>query len=197
MTSTTEKSPINTASPVTKTSKVELQRGESLLTGTVALCSWMYDGYPFQTSVHLSKNGGSVQIRDKKLTFNEATVGDMERMLSTVHLQTCTSEGCNNAAFDPLFAETNREGQCEACFMTKLNADFQAAQDQERQRLLKLDAEHKAKGNTHRVDAWIHNDHGDDQFVSWWMKNPTADQVKAEIKKQGSCVLDDYSITVL
>lgn len=197
MTSTAAQTPNNIASPVNKTSKVELQRGESVLTGTIAPCAWMYDGHPFQISVHLSNNGGSVQLKDEKLTFEQATVSDMERMLNAIHLQTCTCEGCNNAAFDPLFAKTNRDGQCEACFMKKLNAEFDSAQDQEKQELAKLDAEHKAKGCTHRVDAWIHNDHGDDRFVSWWLKNPTTNEVRAQIRKQGSSVLDDYSIISL
>ncbi|MYM92673.1 hypothetical protein [Duganella vulcania] len=60
----------------------------------------------------------------------------------------------------------------------------------------KSDADHKSRGFTHRIDAWIHGG-GDDKLISIYMVSPTTKQIKNEIRRQGSAVLDDYSLNAL
>jgi hypothetical protein len=192
----------STSSPIpettiTKTAKVTLEVGQNVLTAQISPCTWMYDGYPFQISVALDDNGGNVHLVDKKLCFATAATSDIERMLKTVHIQQCKCDGCSNAAFDPLFVDTNRDGACESCFLAMLRANFDKEEAAEKAKLARLDVEHQARGFTHRVDAWIHRNDGDDSFVTFWMVNATDQKVRAEIKKKKSCDLDDYTIVPL
>lgn len=197
MTTKPTNTPTASETAISKTSKITVEVANTKLTGTVAPCCWMYPGYPFQVSVTLGEKGGNMQVLDKSLTFATATYGDMERMVKTVQVQNCKCEGCNNPAFVQQSNLTNRDGACEGCFTAALNREFEQGQAKEAAELAKLDAEQKSKGCTHRIDAWIHRNAGDDSMISFWMKNPTKKQVQDEIKKLGSCVLDDYSLIAL
>lgn len=57
----------------------------------------------------------------------------------------------------------------------------------------------KAKGMTHRVDAWVHPaGGGDDYLVSLYVNGePTKSLIQKELKKLKSSVLDDYTIQAL
>lgn len=165
------------------------------LSAEVSPCSWMYQ-MPFQLRVSMEDKGGDIIIRDPNLRFENATADDMHRLLGAVQLVQCKCKGCSNPAFDPKVHDTNRAGQCESCFMTKLNAQFAKEKAKEDAKLAKLDAKYKSQGYTHRVDMWVHAG-GDDVPVSMWMKNPTDEQIQAELKKRKSLVLTDYQKIVL
>ncbi|ABO59819.1 hypothetical protein Bcep1808_6932 (plasmid) [Burkholderia vietnamiensis G4] len=178
-----------------KNVKVVRSIGGVELAATVDPCSWMYPGYGLQISVMMD-GGGKAHLNQKSLAFEQATESDVKTLLEGVRIVPCKQ--CSKPAFDPTSVSTNREGECESCFMAKLNAEFAASQEKERKKLAKLDAKYKRQGFTHRVDAWIHpSGGGDDRQVSYYMTDPTDEQIKKELKKSGSCVLDDYKVIPL
>lgn len=166
------------------------------LAATVSPCSWMYPGYGLQITVLIKPEGGSGILLDKAISFEKATESDVKTLLDRVRTIPC--KNCGKTAFDPTSISTNRESKCEPCFLAKLNAEFAAAQAAEKRKFEQLDAEHKAAGSTHRVDAWIHpSSGGDDRQISFYLNNPTDRRIKSEIKKAGSAVLNDYKVIPL
>lgn len=178
-----------------KTLEVKRQIDGINLSATVSPASWMYTDYGLQIAVRM-ENGGVAYLRRESLRFADATEADIRTLLNEVHLVAC--QICGKPAFDPASVSTNRAGQCEACFMTALNAEFSAAQEKENRRLAKLDAKRKQEGYTHRVDAWVHpSAGGDDYLVNVWMINPTDDDIRAFLRRKRSRVLDDYRVILL
>lgn len=165
------------------------------LSGQVAPCCWMYNA-PFQVSVSMADGGGRIEVVDKSLRFEDATEADMQRLIDSVQVVRCKCKGCSNLAFDPSQNDTNREGKCEACFMRKLNEEFAKLQEKENAKLEKLDEKYRKQGFTHRVEIWVHAG-GDDQQIYLWMRNPTTEQIQAELKKRKSRVLTDYRVVPL
>ncbi|MDK9702470.1 MAG: hypothetical protein OEL20_04970 [Sulfuritalea sp.] len=161
----------------------------------VSPCSWLYPGYGLQVQITLHGGGGHAYIHNKELHFEKATMADLERMFDQVKLVPCKK--CGKPAFDPATVDTNRAGECEECFMDRLNAELKKAQEKEDRRMRRLDATHRAQGYTHRIDAWIHGG-GDDRQVSFYSKGKlTTKEVKALIRKQGSMKDDDFTIVTL
>lgn len=158
----------------------------------IAPCTWMYPGHGFQLWVAM-EGGGDVQVHNKQLTFTEATIEHALGMCAGIKLKPCNK--CQKPAFDPEVHDTNRNGECESCFMTALNAEFDAIAKNEAKKLARRDATRLKQGYTHRISAWIHPDRGDDYQVDFYTKGEMS---KAEIvkllKKEGSRVLDDYQI---
>lgn len=178
-----------------KTLEVKRQIDEAELSATVSPASWMYADYGLQIAIRL-ENGGVAYLRRESLRFADATEADIRALLDGVHLVACKI--CGKPAFDPATVSTNRDGQCEACFMAALKAEFSAAQEKENRRLAKLDAKRKLEGYTHRVDAWVHPAAGgDDYLLNVWMINPTDDDIRAYLRRKHSRVLDDYRVIPL
>lgn len=170
--------------------------GDVELAAAISPCSWMYPGYGFQIMVTMEPNGGSGSLINKPLAFEKATESDVRTLLDGVRITPCRK--CGKPAFDPTSISTNRASKCEACFIAELNAEFAQATERENRKLQRLDIKYKGQGYTHRVDAWIHPVRGgDDRQISFYMVDPNEKQIKAEIKKSGSGVLDDYKIIPL
>lgn len=185
------------SSPETDFKKATVSRevAGAILTAEVSPCSWMYPMYGFQISVTMSDSGGKAYVHEKELAFADATVGDMRRLLETIGVISCVK--CGKPAFDPNTLKTNREKKCERCFMGALNAELEKEREKEVRRMAENDAKYKKQGYTHRVDAWLHRNDGDDVAVSYYMKDPTDAQIRAKLRKARSAVLDDYKIVQL
>lgn len=166
----------------------------AILTAEVSPCSWMYPAYGFQISVTM-EGGGKACVREKDLAFADASTGDMQRLLETIGVISCVK--CGKPAFNPDTVQTNREKKCERCFMSELNAEFEKDREKEARRIAKADAKYKKQGYTHRVDAWLHLGSGDDKPVTYYMKDPTDEVIRAQLRKNRSIVLDDYKIVEL
>ncbi|WP_095158280.1 hypothetical protein [Pseudomonas sp. Irchel 3E13] len=163
-------------------------------TATIDPCSWMYPGYGVQLTVKL-QNGSTGSLNNKPLSFNTATTDDVQKMLSGVRLLACKT--CDSSCFDPASVKTNQDGKCYSCIMRELRAELDADTQNENAEIAKLDAKYKKQGCTHRIDAWIHPARGDDFSISFWMKNPTVEEIQATIRKNKSTVLDDYNLVAL
>jgi hypothetical protein len=155
------------------------------LKAEVAICSWNYGSGVTMIVTFAEGYGGKVHVSDDQLAVEVATEADYQRMLDTVRICPCTK--CQGPAF-----EGHRDGgQCERCFLAVLDAELEQGQTEEAQKLAKMDAEQKALGYTHRIEAWVHRDGGDKQ-VSFWMDRPTSKGIKAELKRLGSIDTSDY-----
>jgi hypothetical protein len=162
----------------------------------VSPCSWMYPGHGFQIEVKMIPNGGTTHLRDKGLRFEDAGVADMERLFESVKVVQCS---CGKPAFDPTAVETNRAGKCEVCFMTELRKEFDAETAKEAKRRKAMFRRRAKEGYTHVVQAWIHPKAGgsDYQVDIFYLKLPTAAEIKAALKKQGSMQVDDYRVSTI
>lgn len=163
------------------------QVGDVTLTCFVALCSW--NSGEGVTLVVEFEGGGKAHIREPELDVEDATDADYQRMLDSVQLAPCKT--CGGPAFDPTWKPSNRDGECEKCFLGKLDAELEQGLAEEAEELAKMDARYKAQGYTHRIEGWVHRDDGDRQ-ISLWLQNPTKQQIQAELKRSGSLDLTDY-----
>lgn len=161
---------------------------------TIDPCSWMYPGYGVQLTAKL-QNGSTGTLNNKPLSFDAASTCDVQKMLSGVRLLACKT--CGDSCFDPATVKTNRDGQCNKCFMDQLRAELDADTQKENANIAKLDRKYKKQGCTHRIEAWIHPARGDDFSILFWMKNPTVEDIQTTIRKQKSTVLDDYKLIEL
>lgn len=170
--------------------------GESKLSLQVSPCSWMYKGYPLQVEVQLA-GGGNAFLTHESKRFDTATQDDLQGMLDRVRLVPCCK--CGKPAFDPATVETNRKGQCEACFMEDLNKLFEKDRKKEEAKLAKRIERYKQRGFTHLVSAWVHPLAGGDdhQIEAWFNGEPSKEEVRDMLRRQGSCELDDYVVTKL
>jgi hypothetical protein len=169
------------------------------LSAQIAPCVWMNNGYPLQVEVSMAEGGGRVSVTDKTKTYQSATSERIEQMLAAVKVCKCRNKACKNLAFDPSTGRTNREGECEKCFMAKLKAQFAKFQAKADAKLKAMDARHKAKGFTHRISAWVHpSAGGDDYQIDTYTKGRMKDEdVQRLLKKQGSAVTNDFQIIEL
>ena len=173
-----------------------------ILEAQVSPCVWMYNHYPFQITVTMIieqegafTNAGNVFLQDKSLTFDTASVADLERLLNQVGVVPCTR--CGKPAFDPTTASTNRDSLCEFCFIDDLNKEYQNHLAAEKAKLAKKDDAMRKKGYKFRVDAWIHPDDGEDRAVTLYMVEASTKSIEDVLRKAGSTVLDDYTIDQL
>ena len=161
----------------------------------VSPCCWMYEGYGLQLSVSLV-TGGMVFVRDKSVQMANATIADVNRLLTPIKLIPCKT--CGTLTFDPTTVETNRKGLCEKCFLEELEVKWQKEQAKEDQKLQAQDKKMKAKGSTHRVTAWVHPSRGDDYQVDiYWPREPKPETIEAKLKGLKSQITNDYSVVVL
>lgn len=169
--------------------------GDVSVTASISPCCWMYPGHGLQIRVALP-NGGSAYVHDAAKPFDQSCEADVDRLLKQVRVIPCSR--CGGQAFDPASVVTNRNGLCEGCFLSDLDAEFAEAKVKEQAEIATLKAKMIAEGCTHRVDAWIRTSSGDDRQVSVYYKGkPSTRTVKQFLKKEGSEVLDDYLIVLL
>lgn len=161
------------------------------LSASVSPCVWLYDT-PFQITVNLV-GGGSTIVIDNELRIGRSTEADVGRLLDRVQIVKCRTRGCRNPAFDPSTTLKHRDGRCEQCAMELFNKEFEQAQLAERKKLAQMDRKHRARGFTHRVDAWVHADGGDQQ-LSIWMCDPTEAAIHDELTGSGVTDLQHYTV---
>jgi hypothetical protein len=170
------------------------------LEGQVSPCVFMNRGYPLQVTVTLKDSDGqargNVHPVDPSLNAETATDADVIRLLDAVGTQPCTR--CSSTAFDPTTIDTNRGGLCEACFMADLRREYELALEDERREIAERDQQMKSRGMKFRVTAWIHPDQGDDYQVDWYESSrPTSRSVAAQLRRQGSSLVDDFEVIPL
>lgn len=163
----------------------------SKLSASVSPCVWLYDS-PFQISVKLV-GGGLTTVIDDRLRFSDATEADVTRLLNSVGIVKCRSRGCNNPAFDPASTVRHRDGKCEQCALAMFDKELAKAQAAELTKLAQLDRKYKASGFTHRVDAWIHVE-GGDQEVSVWLSDPADAFIRSELLRLGALDVQSYTL---
>jgi hypothetical protein len=161
------------------------------LSASVSPCVWLYDS-PFQITVTLVE-GGSTFVTDEDVKFAEATEADVAHLLDRIQLKKCRKRGCSNPAFDPVATAAHRDGKCEQCFMKNLNKELEKAQTAERRKLAQIDRLHRARGFTHRVDAWVHADGGDRQ-LSIWLAHPDEESIHSELQRAGADGAHGYTL---
>lgn len=164
---------------------------DAKLSASVSPCVWMYDS-PFQISVNLA-GGGSTIVIDNELRLDQATEADVARLLDSVDIVKCRTRGCRNPAFDPRTTLKHRDGRCEQCAFEAFDRELKAAQAAERKKLERLDRQHMARGFTHRVDAWVHAEGGDQQ-LSIWLCDPTDAIIRSELLRSGVADLQSYTL---
>lgn len=166
------------------------------LTAEVSPCAWMYRGHPLQIRVQLP-GGGWVFKQQKGVTWEQATEAHVVALAESIGV--CACSRCGKPAFDPATVETNRNGLCEKCFLSDLNAEYEAAKKKEEAAIKRRDARQKKAGFTHRVSAWIHPAAGGDDYQVdiYWKGEPTKAEIQVELKKQGSRVQTDHTIVAL
>lgn len=173
------------------------------LKANISPASWMYPGYGLQLRVSLADAGGGASggvayLNDKAVDGSSPTEEQVMNLFGKVGLCKCSKRGCAHMAFDPATVKSNREGECEPCFMDKLNAVFVMEHEKESKKEAALDAKMKAKGYTHKVVAWVHPLRGDDyQLIMHTMGKPTDAYIKTELKKARSRIDTDYKIIEL
>lgn len=170
--------------------------GGAKLSADISPCSWMYPDYGLQLSITM-EGGGRAYVLNKNLTFETASEKDALAMCQLVKIVPCKC--CGKPAFEPKSVQTNRETKCEECFMAKWTKEVEELQKKEAASLLRRDKKHLKLGYTHRVTASIHPAAGgDDYLVDFYVQGkPTKASIQAMIKKRGSVVLDDYSVSDL
>lgn len=161
------------------------------LSASVSPCVWLYDS-PFQISVNLA-GGGLTIVIDSELQLNQASEADVSRLLDSVRIVKCRTRGCHNPAFDPGALLKHREGKCEQCALKAFGKELQKAQQAEQKKLAALDRKHRARGFTHRVDAWVHVDGGDRQ-ISMWICDPTEAIIRSELLREGVSDLQNFTL---
>ncbi|WP_426158087.1 hypothetical protein [Pseudomonas sp. TSRC2-2] len=179
---------------LSKTQKFTAIQGAVELTAEISPCVFMYPGYGLQLTVSIPKGGNTIVAR-KDIPIETATEQDCQALLESVRVLPC--KVCQKPAFDPSSCSTNRDGKCESCFMTELNASFEKATKKAEDKLKRDDAKFKARGYTHRVQAWIHPPRGSDYELMMWMINPTPEEITAELKKKKSADPTDYKLIEL
>lgn len=161
------------------------------LSATVSPCVWLYNS-PFQITVTLVE-GGTTFVIDNNVKFADATEADVSRLLDRVQVKKCKTRGCQNPAFDPATTLTHRDGKCEQCFMKNLDKELEKAKAADRRKLAQMDRLYRARGFTHRVEAWVHADGGDKQ-LSIWLANPTEDSIRNELLHAGADAVHGYTL---
>jgi hypothetical protein len=177
--------------------------GNVVLTGEVSPCVWMYKGHSFQIQVRMGdkkdlRSGGNIIMQDRLLNNDTYTETDIVRLLANVRIQKCKNPDCDNNAFHPDH-ESNRQGECEHCFMSKLQAEFDAEQKKEDAKIARRDKQMKRKGMMVRVEACIHPEEGGDDYMVdiYYSSRPNVAEIEAALRAKGSAVLTAYQVITL
>lgn len=167
--------------------------GDARLNAAISPCSWMYPHYGLQVAITLNDDC-TVFVRDKNVPFADAQEDHVVRMTDSVQVIACPR--CRAPAFDPSSVDTNRDGLCEACFMSDLNEQFAAAKRLEAATEKAMDARWMADGYRYKVVAWVHPLKGGDDYaiVRYFKRRPRASVIASHLRRIGSAVTDDYEI---
>jgi hypothetical protein len=161
---------------------------------SVSPCCWMYPGYPLQVQYTSDDGRSRGYVRGTGYSEKTATREQVQKMLDA-HLTPSPCEVCRH---EHLYNDDVKGHVCEPCFTAKLNAKFDQERAEERDEVRRRDARMKKKGFTHRVTAWVHPNRGDDRQIDIYTKGTlTKTEIRAELKKMGSRVLNDYTVFVL
>lgn len=164
-------------------------------TATVDPCVFMYPKYPLQMGI-TAEGMGRLTVSDRSVTWETCTNNHIEA-LCAIHLCACSK--CGAPAYDATKHDTNRAGQCEKCFMDEILGEFDKAQKKQNAKDKREAKKMKAKGYTHSVLAWVHPERGGDdyQIMLYTIGAPSPKSIEATLRKRGSRVLNDYSISPL
>ena len=178
-----------TAPRVAKNFRKTYQRDGVTLSVAVSSCCWMYPNYPFQIHLLINETGVSAISSRRGLSFQDATEADVDALVASMAIVKCPR--CGHAMFE--YANTpdgNPAKVCSKCVLDDLQSQAQRRQEA-------TDIKMKADGYRFRVNAYIHPAAGGDDYpvVFYATIKPTAQIIRAELKKHGSEVFDDYTIT--
>jgi hypothetical protein len=171
------------------------------LEAEVSPCVYMTQGYPLQVEVTLRRHSneclGKAFATNRTKTADTYTDADVEELMAGIRIIPC--HRCAAPAFQPETVETNRNGLCESCFMSDLEADVAKAEEADRQETAARDLRMKKEGMSVRISAWVHPEGGGDDYqVDWYLEaRPTAEGVRSLLREQHSSRLDDYQIITL
>ena len=177
-----------------KTLRLERVIDGVTVTAAVSPCAWMYPGHPLQVKFTLP-DGDEATLRPQEIPFASATASDVRTLLESVRLCKCVK--CGNPTFDPGSVSTRPTRDCRACVRAEIERSSRADAEREAREIAALDAKAKAQGCTHRIDASIHSEHGDDRLISLWMTNPTPEHIETECRRRGGAVTVDYRLVAL
>lgn len=152
----------------------------------ISPCSWIYQGYGLQVKLALylnAPNAASVFTIDRSFEACGATSGDLRSAARALATDWLRVNGCG-----PL-----REAKAR---WEKVQADFKREAEEREAKLKKEIAKAKAEGFTHRLSAWVHPTHGDDEYVELWFKGAPGSADIARVLRN-SVVKTDYSVTEL
>jgi len=160
----------------------------------------MYEGYPLQLTVRLSKDSpgdlGTAYLCDRTKNGSTFSEADFQSLADQIRTSPCS--GCGNCAFDTWTVETNRFGLCESCFDADLYVEIESEEAANRMKLAEQDLRMREDGMAYRVSAWIHPGDADDYEVDWYFPTlPTEGRIWQLIRDEGSEVQDDYRIVEL
>lgn len=167
-----------------KTENVYTYRGVPVY-WSVDPCSWMYAGYGCQVSISLVPNPSHLE----RHTLHDKSVAGLPRTGLEAHgfaMVRQWAKAKNIAWLRDIVEERKASAeQARKEYMAEQIA-HEAMQD----------AKYKAKGYTHRVDAWVHSNDGDDSLVTMYsVGEPTQAAINKLLRK--SVVKHDYAVKKL
>ncbi len=166
----------------------------TVLSVEVSPCCWMYANYPLQVTYQSADERSVGACRSKRLSQADASREDVQGMLERgLTLGACVACGKPHLV-NP---DSNRGENCNTCFTARITAEYDQAAAKERDKQAKRDAKMKAKGFTHKVIAWVHGGGDDKQVEMYTQGAPSAADIKTRLRKLGSRILNDYTVTPL
>jgi hypothetical protein len=172
-----------------KTENVIDHNGEQVFF-SVSPCSWMYPNYGLQVQLSLAENAVNAEsefILDKAFDAMKKPMPELEAAAKGMAEKWLAENGA------AILHERVATWRARA---SEFDAEMQKEAKREAAAQKRRDKSHKAKGFTHRVNAWIHPDQGDDfERIAYVVGKPE----KADIAKilSSSTVKDDYVVTEL
>lgn len=155
-------------------------------------CCYIYSNALLQ--VEIAWGNEQMSVKSKALLARDAKVSDALELVATISFACCST--CGTETFNRL-ANIRPVVLCEKCRVEEINAEYRKNVAEEEQREKRQEAKLRAQGFTHKTVAWVHAGGDDTQIVLYTKGAPTDAQIKRELAKRGSRVMDDYSTTEL
>jgi hypothetical protein len=158
----------------------------------------MYGDYGLQVAVSMdgdTSNGGTRFSRIPK-RFTDCTVEDFEALTGNIQLRPCShcAGGVRLVGSRP---EDEKANLCEPCWIADWREAGKPAAARRAQQQAARDRRMLARGFTHRVDAWVHDNGNDKQVILYRQDEPTRGTIEALVRRKGSDMLGDYTVTAL
>lgn len=157
---------------------------------SVSPCSWMKRGYGLQISISMAEYGVNAEsefVVDKSYEASDKPHEQLDAAGKVLAQKWLDENGTQ-----PLHALAAKWHGTKEQFAV----DIVAIEKREAAAQKRADKRHKTKGYTHRVNAVIHPEHGDDRItVSYIVGAPTDEDIAAILR--ASVVKDDYVVTEL